>query len=39
MVSINKNDVCMHVRVYEQDNREKNLECLPVTVGETGEPP
>lgn len=29
----------MHVRVYEQDNREKNLECLPVTAGETGEPP
>lgn len=29
----------MHVHVYEQDNRKKNLECLLVTAGETGEPP
>ena len=29
----------MYVHVYEQDNRKKNVECLPVTAEETGEPP
>lgn len=29
----------MYVHVYEQDNRKKNVECLPLTAEETGEPP